>query len=153
MSRAGSSSQTKALTITEELERLEQSITLTLQGNRDNFSACASPIDELQKSTIISAGRIGLSPLASYRLSNSMPLTLKRFGKVQDFGNSSLNRAQMFRFRATKSSRRKMTAPRRQRLRVRMLLRPLPLRRRSRMKHLQHNIYRPIPYKTLIYRT
>lgn len=32
MSRSGSSTQPRALSLTEELEKLEQSITLTLQG-------------------------------------------------------------------------------------------------------------------------
>lgn len=72
MSRQSSSSQ-RPLTLTEELEKLEQSITLTLQGMRllTTFAAHLLTIF-MQKSTITSAKPIELLPQASFPLLNSM---------------------------------------------------------------------------------
>ena len=75
--------QPRNLTLTEELEKLEQSITLTLQGK--DFSPQiprAILIIFVQKSTTISAALIALLLLASSQLSSSTQNIPKRSGKA-----------------------------------------------------------------------
>jgi hypothetical protein len=54
-----STSTTRNLSLTEELEKLEQSITLTLQGRLWSEYIAEINLTMPQKSTTISVGRIG----------------------------------------------------------------------------------------------
>ena len=78
-----STTQPRNLTLTEELEKLEQSITLTLQGK--DFSPQiprAILIFFVQKSTTISAAPIALLLLASSQLLSSTQNIPKRSGRA-----------------------------------------------------------------------
>jgi hypothetical protein len=119
-----STTQPRNLTLTEELEKLEQSITLTLQGK--DFSPQiprAILIIFVQKLTTISAAPIVLLLLASSQLSSSTQNIPKRSGKaprlvhyhnarilnilapnpaIHSSGNNSSKPVPMFPYQATK---------------------------------------------------
>src|SRR5690554_3544113 len=83
MSRPGSAPP-RNLTLTEELEKLEQSITLTLQGWTQNTSAgLRKTTDGPQRSTTTSARPIASSQAAFFPLSNSMASTRVPYGTPQ----------------------------------------------------------------------
>ncbi|KAB8337294.1 hypothetical protein FH972_021595 [Carpinus fangiana] len=83
MSRMSMAPQ-RNLTLTEELERLEQSITLTLQGTVGALYSLQQKTDKNQQRLITtSVALIVSSPRASSPLSSSMPRTRIRCGKGQ----------------------------------------------------------------------
>ena len=76
--------------LTEELERLEQSITLTLQGAPLDPVSAPFTANMTQKSTPTLARLIELLPPAYSQLSSSMRTTPRMCGKDQRFAGSRL---------------------------------------------------------------
>ena len=86
MSRPSSVSS-RNLSLTEELERLEQSITLTLQGHTGRpFSPYPEAKVGKQRSIIISVAHIRLSRPVSYLSFNGTRTAQRRSGRVRRFG-------------------------------------------------------------------
>lgn len=109
MSRSSSVSSARNLSLTEELEKLEQSITLTLQGELAIMRSRSVRLMIGQKSITTSVEHIGLSPPVSYPLLNNTQNTPRQFGKAQSSGNSFSKQAPMSLFLVTRSWHMTMT--------------------------------------------